>query len=162
MRGLVPVTSFGLRRAGRRQGEVRRPEGVDRADAGDVDGRIRARTLTRSDLGLLLGFVLAILLFGLYGAADLQPRGRPRATVVRRHDLDGGVTELQVEGKVDLTTARLGATPGTAVRAAGDDADQASLLRRLVVDDERDVVEFIEESGGLEQLFMSLTEGIVQ
>ena len=35
-------------------------------------------------------------------------------------------------------------------------------MNALVVDDERDVVEFIEESGGLEQLFMSLTEGIVQ
>ena len=42
------------------------------------------------------------------------------------------------------------------------DTDQAELLRRLVVDEGRDVVEFIEESGGLEQLFMSLTEGIVQ
>lgn len=43
-----------------------------------------------------------------------------------------------------------------------DDSEQAALLRRLVAEDERDVVEFVEESGGLEQLFMSLTEGIVQ
>lgn len=43
-----------------------------------------------------------------------------------------------------------------------DDAEQSALLRRLVVDDQREVVEFVEESGGLEQLFMSLTEGIVQ
>ena len=44
---------------------------------------------------------------------------------------------------------------------AGDN-EQSALLRRLVVDEGRDVVEFVEESGGLEQLFMSLTEGIVQ
>ncbi|HAP76150.1 MAG TPA: ABC transporter ATP-binding protein [Acidimicrobiaceae bacterium] len=43
-----------------------------------------------------------------------------------------------------------------------DDEQQAALLRRLVVDDGRQVVEFVEESGGLEQLFMTLTEGIVQ
>ncbi len=43
-----------------------------------------------------------------------------------------------------------------------DDAEQSALLRRLVVDENRDVVEFIEESAGLEQLFMTLTEGIVQ
>jgi len=43
-----------------------------------------------------------------------------------------------------------------------DDAEQSALLRRLVTDEGRDVVEFVEESGGLEQLFMSLTEGIVQ
>ncbi len=44
----------------------------------------------------------------------------------------------------------------------GDDVEQAALLRRLVVDEGRDVVEFTEESGGLEQLFMSITQGIVQ
>jgi ABC-2 type transport system ATP-binding protein len=43
-----------------------------------------------------------------------------------------------------------------------DDAEQAALLRRLINDDGRDVVEFVEESGGLEQLFMTITEGIVQ
>ena len=43
-----------------------------------------------------------------------------------------------------------------------DDAEQAALLRRLVVDDERDVVEFVEEHDGLEQLFLSMTEGVVQ
>ncbi len=43
-----------------------------------------------------------------------------------------------------------------------DDTEQASLLRRLVVEDGRAVVEFIEESGGLEQLFMTLTQGVVQ
>jgi len=43
-----------------------------------------------------------------------------------------------------------------------DDHEQTQLLRRLVVDEQRDVVEFVEESGGLEQLFMTITEGIVQ
>ncbi|MCE9621257.1 MAG: ABC transporter ATP-binding protein [Actinomycetia bacterium] len=46
--------------------------------------------------------------------------------------------------------------------SVADDAEQSALLRRLVVEEGRDVVEFVEESGGLEQLFMSLTEGIVQ
>jgi len=43
-----------------------------------------------------------------------------------------------------------------------DDTAQAALLRQLVVDDGRDVVEFTEEHHGLEQLFLSITEGIVQ
>lgn len=43
-----------------------------------------------------------------------------------------------------------------------DVAEQAELLRRLVVDEERQVVEFVEQQHGLEQLFMSITEGIVQ
>jgi ABC-2 type transport system ATP-binding protein len=43
------------------------------------------------------------------------------------------------------------------------DADaQAALLRRLVVDEGRPVVEFIEDHGGLEHLFLSITEGVVQ
>ena len=66
---------------------------------------------------------------------------------------------------------RLGGSRSVRVRFASgisetfsvaDDAEQSALLRRLVVDEGRDVVEFVEESGGLEQLFMSLTEGIVQ
>jgi len=43
-----------------------------------------------------------------------------------------------------------------------DDAEQAALLRRLCGDEGRDVVEFVEESGGLEQLFLTITKGIVQ
>ena len=49
-----------------------------------------------------------------------------------------------------------------------DDAAQAALLRSLVNRDpdgeesRGDVIEFVEESGSLEQLFMTLTEGIVQ
>ncbi len=46
--------------------------------------------------------------------------------------------------------------------SVADDIEQSALLRRLVIDEARDVVEFVEESGGLEQLFMSITEGIVQ
>jgi ABC-2 type transport system ATP-binding protein len=66
---------------------------------------------------------------------------------------------------------RLGGSRSVRVRFAdatsesftvADDAEQTALLRRLVIDEGRDVVEFVEESGGLEQLFMSITEGIVQ
>jgi ABC-2 type transport system ATP-binding protein len=42
-----------------------------------------------------------------------------------------------------------------------DDREQAELLRTLVLGGQ-DVVEFVEDSGGLEQLFLALTEGIVQ
>jgi ABC-2 type transport system ATP-binding protein len=52
---------------------------------------------------------------------------------------------------------------GTAeTHSVDDDAGQAALLRRLVVDEGRDVVEFVEESGGLEQLFLAITTGVVQ
>jgi ABC-2 type transport system ATP-binding protein len=43
-----------------------------------------------------------------------------------------------------------------------DDAEQVALLRRLAADEERPVMEFREEHGGLEELFLSITEGIVQ
>ena len=45
--------------------------------------------------------------------------------------------------------------------AVADEAAQIELLRRLVTEG-RDVVEFTEISGGLEAVFMSVTEGIVQ
>ena len=54
------------------------------------------------------------------------------------------------------------ATGNTESFTVADDAEQTALLRRLIVDEGRDVVEFVEESGGLEQLFMTITEGIVQ
>ena len=60
-------------------------------------------------------------------------------------------------------TVRVRFTSGiTESFTVADDAEQTQLLRRLVVEEERDVVEFVEESGGLEQLFMTITEGIVQ
>ena len=47
-----------------------------------------------------------------------------------------------------------------------DDAEQAALLRRLVLaggsNGGRSVIEFVEDHHGLEQLFMSITEGVVQ
>ena len=43
-----------------------------------------------------------------------------------------------------------------------DDGEQAALLRRLMLDEHREVLEFVEEQHGLEQLFLSITEGIVQ
>ena len=60
-------------------------------------------------------------------------------------------------------TLRVRFAGGTsATFTVNDDTEQAALLRRLVVEEQRDVVEFAEESGGLEQLFMSITQGIVQ
>jgi len=46
--------------------------------------------------------------------------------------------------------------------SVADDREQAALLRRLILDDPREVLEFVEEQHGLEQLFLSITEGIVQ
>ena len=46
--------------------------------------------------------------------------------------------------------------------AITDLAGQAELLKRLVIDDERDVVEFAEISTDLEGLFLQITQGIVQ
>jgi ABC-2 type transport system ATP-binding protein len=43
-----------------------------------------------------------------------------------------------------------------------DRMEQATLLRRLVVDDGLDIVEFREESGSLEDLFLRVTKGTVQ
>jgi ABC-2 type transport system ATP-binding protein len=41
-------------------------------------------------------------------------------------------------------------------------AEQQALLRRLIVDEDRDVVEFQQIGGGLEDLFLEITEGKVQ
>lgn len=43
-----------------------------------------------------------------------------------------------------------------------DDVEQAALLRRLVVDEGLDIVEFSEAQGSLEALFLQVTQGIVQ
>jgi ABC-2 type transport system ATP-binding protein len=43
-----------------------------------------------------------------------------------------------------------------------DDAEQVDLLRRLTADDTRDVLEFREDHAGLEEVFLSITQGIVQ
>jgi ABC-2 type transport system ATP-binding protein len=42
-----------------------------------------------------------------------------------------------------------------------DEAAQAALLRRLVADEGRDVLEFVETGGGLEDLFLRITKGQV-
>ena len=48
-----------------------------------------------------------------------------------------------------------------AEHAVADAAEQAALLRKLVVEDGLDVVEF-RELGGLEEIFLAVTEGTVQ
>jgi ABC-type multidrug transport system ATPase subunit len=42
-----------------------------------------------------------------------------------------------------------------------DEAAQTALLRRLVVEEQRDVLEFVETGGGLEDLFLRITKGQV-
>ena len=46
--------------------------------------------------------------------------------------------------------------------AVADEAEQAAVLKRLMLEDEREVIEFTVDQTGLEQLFMQVTEGIVQ
>jgi ABC-2 type transport system ATP-binding protein len=48
------------------------------------------------------------------------------------------------------------------VYSVADTPAQAALVRTLIVDEQRDIVEVIEESGGLEDLFLQITKGIVQ
>jgi ABC-2 type transport system ATP-binding protein len=81
-------------------------------------------------------------------AGSLLASGPPRQILQRL----GGARAVRVRFS-DHTTETF---------TVADDREQAELLRRLVVEDEREVVEFVEESGGLEQLFMAITEGIVQ
>lgn len=81
-------------------------------------------------------------------AGKLLASGSPRAILDRL----GGARTIRVrfsDGTIETHTAV-------------DDAEQTALLRRLILDDGRDVVEFIEQSSGLEQLFLTVTEGVVQ
>jgi ABC-2 type transport system ATP-binding protein len=64
-------------------------------------------------------------------------------------------------GRAKSITVRF--TDGTSETfTVADDDEQVALLRRLALDEQRGVLEFREEHFGLEQLFMSITEGIVQ
>ena len=81
-------------------------------------------------------------------AGKMLASGPPRQILERL----GGIRTIRV---------RFAAEPAETFTVA-DDAEQAALLRRLLVEDGRDIVEFSEETGGLEQLFLTITEGIVQ
>jgi ABC-2 type transport system ATP-binding protein len=74
--------------------------------------------------------------------------------------------QLLATGAPSEIRDRLGGVRSVRVRFAGgveeqfevaDEAEQAALVRRLVVDDGRDVVECIDTGGGLEELFMKIT-----
>ena len=78
---------------------------------------------------------------------------------------------LLVAGEPKDIRAQLSQGRTVTVRLAGgetrqftvaDDAEQAALLRRLIVEEGLDVVECTESRAGLEQMFMEVTEGIVQ
>ncbi len=77
--------------------------------------------------------------------------------------LASGSPETIVEQLGSGRTIEVRFADGAVERFSVDtDDEQRQLLRRLVVDDARDVVEFHQVGGGLEDLFMKLTEGIVQ
>jgi ABC-2 type transport system ATP-binding protein len=84
----------------------------------------------------------------------IMEAGRLLASGPPRHILDrlGGTRTVRVRF----------ADAATETFTVADNTEQVDLLRRLVVDEGRQVVEFVEESGGLEELFMTITEGIVQ
>ena len=78
---------------------------------------------------------------------------------------------LLAEGSPQDISTRTGAALRVAVRYAdgssqeftvADRAEQAALLRRLVLEDPRQVIEFREVGAGLEDVFMNVTQGIVQ
>ena len=81
-------------------------------------------------------------------AGKLLAAGPPREILERL----GGARTVRVRFSTGITESF----------TVADDAEQTALLRRLLIDEGREVVEFIEESGGLEQLFMTITEGVVQ
>jgi ABC-2 type transport system ATP-binding protein len=79
--------------------------------------------------------------------------------------------KLLASGSPDAIVEQLGHARQVRVRLAtgeerlypvADDADQAALLRRLLVDDGLAVVECTTVRTGLEDLFLSITRGIVQ
>jgi ABC-2 type transport system ATP-binding protein len=78
---------------------------------------------------------------------------------------------LLASGKADEMSNHLEHGHQVVVRLAGgevrrfsvaDDDEQGALLRRLMVEEGLPVVEFRQEGGGLEELFMDVTEGTVQ
>jgi ABC-2 type transport system ATP-binding protein len=78
---------------------------------------------------------------------------------------------LLASGPPDHILDQLGAVRRVRVRYADgttdefdvpDDASQAALLRRLVIEEGRDVVEFAAERADLEDLFLAVTTGAVQ
>ncbi len=78
---------------------------------------------------------------------------------------------LLAEGSPQDISTRSGAALRVAVRFADGSSqeftvatheEQAALLRRLVLEDPRQVLEFREVGGGLEDVFMNVTQGIVQ
>lgn len=79
--------------------------------------------------------------------------------------------QMLAEGSPESITSKLGATRRVRVRfddgsvedfEVADQAGQVELLRSLVNSGERSVLEFREVSSGLEDVFMNVTQGIVQ
>jgi ABC-2 type transport system ATP-binding protein len=78
---------------------------------------------------------------------------------------------LLASGTPSTIRERLGGTRTVRVVLAGgeersytvdDEQAKVALLRRLVADEQLDVIEFVESGGGLEDLFMQITTGEVQ
>ena len=84
---------------------------------------------------------------GIMEAGQLLASGPPRSI---REQL-GGTRTLDVRFR-DGTSERFDVP---------DEAAQVELLRRLVADDDREVLEFVETGGGLEDLFLRITKGQV-
>jgi len=82
--------------------------------------------------------------------------------------LEGG--EVLVSGTPDAIADQLGARRVTVTFGNGETEEfpvqnareQSELLRRLVLEDERDVLSFVPAGTGLEDLFMQITEGGVR
>ena len=81
-------------------------------------------------------------------AGRLLASGTPRRI---RQELQGGHTlRVRLAGGEELEYV------------VADEEEQRALLYRLVATEGKPVVEFVEEEGGLEDLFMKITKGIVQ
>ena len=124
----------------------------------DPRARVELRELLRqlNDLGKTIIISSHIL-------AELEEMCTDVAIMEAGRLLASGPPRRILEQLGRTRTVRVRFADGTeATHPVTDETQQAALLRRLVVDEGRDVVEFVEEQHGLEQLFLSITEGIVQ
>ena len=95
--------------------------------------------------------------------AELQQMCTDIAVIEAGNLLASGTPQSIIDQLGHGRRVKVSFSDGTSEEFSVSDIDaQARLLRRLVVDDEREVVEFAEVSTDLEGLFLQITQGIVQ
>ncbi len=124
----------------------------------DPRARVELRELLRS-----LNAMGKTILVSSHILAELEEMCSDVAIMEAGRLLASGPPRQILEQLGGARTVRVRFSNGTSETfTVANDGEQSALLRRLIVDESRDVVEFVEEGGGLEQLFLTITEGIVQ